>query len=81
MEGCAPAGRAEDCVGAGFTGVKGHKPPGFSLTSKCRAEWTRETWAHEIICSGPVSKNVKSLQGKVFTGRKRKRKKERNVSV
>lgn len=58
MEGCAPAGRAEDCVGAGFTGVKGHKPPGFSLTSKCRAEWTRETWAHETICSGPVSKNV-----------------------
>lgn len=29
VEGRAPADRAEDYVGAGFTGVKGHKPPGF----------------------------------------------------
>lgn len=29
VEGRAPADRAEDYVGAGFTGVTGHKPPGF----------------------------------------------------
>lgn len=42
MEGRVPADRAEDYMGAGFTGVKGHKPPGFSLTSKHSAEWTRD---------------------------------------
>lgn len=29
VRGRAPADRAGDYVGVGFTGVKGHKPPGF----------------------------------------------------
>lgn len=52
VAGCAPADRAEDYVGAGFTGVKGHKPPGFL--------WPAERWMDEPIWVNKTTQQSRS---------------------